>query len=155
MVVLDASRPLDGDDFDLLRDTSALPRLVVVNKSDLHPAWSISKIEMPIEQVSSKTGAGLGSLRKTLRSVLEGPDPAAAPRDPVAVTNMRHAALLERARSALRRARESVEQPGGPVPEEFVLTDLQEAREALEEVTGRRTSEDLLRHIFSRFCIGK
>jgi len=26
---------------------------------------------------------------------------------------------------------------------------------ALEEVTGKRTSEDLLRHIFSRFCIGK
>jgi tRNA U34 5-carboxymethylaminomethyl modifying GTPase MnmE/TrmE len=45
--------------------------------------------------------------------------------------------------------------PGGPVPEEFVLTDLQDARAALEEVTGKRTSEDLLRHIFSRFCIGK
>ena len=45
--------------------------------------------------------------------------------------------------------------PGGPVAEEFVLTDLQDARAALEEVTGKRTSDDLLRHIFSRFCIGK
>jgi tRNA U34 5-carboxymethylaminomethyl modifying GTPase MnmE/TrmE len=41
------------------------------------------------------------------------------------------------------------------VPEEFVLTDLQDARAALEEVTGKRTSEDLLRHIFGRFCVGK
>ena len=41
------------------------------------------------------------------------------------------------------------------MPEEFVLTDLNDARIALEEVTGKRTSEDLLRHIFSRFCIGK
>ena len=41
------------------------------------------------------------------------------------------------------------------MPEEFVLTDLQDARAALEEVTGKRTSDDLLRHIFSRFCIGK
>jgi tRNA modification GTPase len=48
-----------------------------------------------------------------------------------------------------------LEAPGGPVAEEFVLTDLHEARGALEEVTGKRTSEDLLRHIFSRFCIGK
>ena len=36
-----------------------------------------------------------------------------------------------------------------------MLTDLQDARAALEEVTGKRTSEDVLRHIFSRFCIGK
>jgi tRNA U34 5-carboxymethylaminomethyl modifying GTPase MnmE/TrmE len=32
---------------------------------------------------------------------------------------------------------------------------LQEARGAFEEITGRRTSDDLLAHIFERFCIGK
>jgi tRNA modification GTPase len=42
-----------------------------------------------------------------------------------------------------------------PAAEEFVLADLQEARAALEEVTGKRTSDELLNHIFSRFCIGK
>jgi len=41
------------------------------------------------------------------------------------------------------------------LPEEFVLADLQEARAALEEISGRRTSEDVLSHIFARFCIGK
>jgi tRNA modification GTPase len=41
------------------------------------------------------------------------------------------------------------------LPEEFVLADLQDARAALEEITGQRTSEDVLAHIFSRFCIGK
>ena len=39
--------------------------------------------------------------------------------------------------------------------EEFVLADLQDARAALEEISGRRTSDDLIAHIFSRFCIGK
>jgi tRNA modification GTPase len=39
--------------------------------------------------------------------------------------------------------------------EEFLLADLQEARIALEEVTGARTSDDVLSHIFSTFCIGK
>jgi tRNA modification GTPase len=155
MVVLDASRPLDADDFDLLRDTAALPRLVVGNKSDLPAAWSSSAIGMPLELVSSKAGSGLGNLRQQLRSALEGSRSTGVPRDTAAVTNLRHVALLERARAALRHACDSVEQPGGPVPEEFVLTDLQDARAALEEVTGKRTSEDLLRHIFSRFCIGK
>jgi tRNA U34 5-carboxymethylaminomethyl modifying GTPase MnmE/TrmE len=41
------------------------------------------------------------------------------------------------------------------MPEEFVLVDLQEARCALEEITGRRAPDELLAHIFSRFCIGK
>ena len=71
------------------------------------------------------------------------------------MTNVRHAALLERAQGALPCAGDAVEAPGGPIAEEFVLTDLQEARAALEEVTGKRTSEYPPRHIFARFCIGK
>ena len=157
MVVLDASRPLDDDDLELLRETAALPRLVVGNKSDLAAAWS-------------SVGGGRAGRAGVVEDRRRPRRPAAAscarrskdrgarrvPRDTAAVTNVRHAALLERARAgAASRAATSVEQPGGPVPEEFVLTDLQDARAALEEVTGKRTSEDLLRHIFSRFCIGK
>ena len=104
--------------------------------------------------MSSKTGLGLDRLRSAIRTTLEAANPATAP-DTAAVTNVRHGELLERARAAMRRAVEAVEAPGGPVAEEFVLTDLQDARAALEEVTGKRTSDDLLRHIFSRFCIGK
>jgi len=40
-------------------------------------------------------------------------------------------------------------------PEEFILADLQTARARLDEVVGARTSDDVLRHIFERFCIGK
>ena len=39
--------------------------------------------------------------------------------------------------------------------EELVLIDLNDARRALEEIAGRRTADDLLRHVFARFCIGK
>ena len=153
LAVLDSSRPLDEDDFDLLRETDSRRRLVVANKHDLPPAWRRS--DFAVLSVSSKTGEGLDALRSQLRISLDGTSGGAAPRDTAAVTNVRHASLLERAREALARARESVDAPGGPVPEEFVLTDVHEARIALEEVTGKRTSEDLLRHIFSRFCIGK
>jgi tRNA modification GTPase len=112
------------------------------------------RLAEPVALVSTKTGDGLDALRKHLRTALDGTT-GGVPRDTVAVTNVRHAAQLERARASLRHACESIDAPGGPVPEEFVLTDLQDARAALEEVTGKRTSEDLLRHIFARFCIGK
>ena len=43
----------------------------------------------------------------------------------------------------------------GQIPEELLLADLALAREALEEVTGKRNSDELLEAIFSKFCIGK
>ena len=156
LVVLDGSGPLEDDDFDLLKETADVPRLIVANKSDLPARWNRREIavEAPVLAVSARTGDGLDQLRAAIRATLDGADSATA-RDTAAVTNVRHAALLERAQRAIRRAGDAVEAPGEPVAEEFVLTDLQEARAALEEVTGKRTSEDLLRHIFSRFCIGK
>jgi tRNA U34 5-carboxymethylaminomethyl modifying GTPase MnmE/TrmE len=41
------------------------------------------------------------------------------------------------------------------MPEEFVVADVTEARRLLEEVTGARTPDEVLRAIFERFCIGK
>ena len=73
-------------------------------------------------------------------------------RDRPAVTNVRHAVLLEGARTALVRATEAL---ADEVSEEFPLLDLQEAGHLLQEITGRRTSDDLLHHIFAKFCIGK
>jgi tRNA modification GTPase len=154
LVVLDASQELDAADFALLVETERLRRIVVANKRDLPPAWTSARFAPAAADVSSKTGAGLGRLREEIRAALDGGNPDIV-RDTAAVTNVRHAALVDRARTALRGALDSLQAPGGPVAEEFVLTDLHDARVALEEVTGKRTSDDLLRHIFSKFCIGK
>jgi tRNA modification GTPase len=68
---------------------------------------------------------------------------------------LRHIALLERAYDSVSRARAAAGADGARLSEEFVLADLQEARAALEEISGRRTPDDVLAHIFARFCIGK
>ena len=154
LLVLDLSRPLDDMDHSLFEETSALSRIVVANKTDLARAWDPAELPVAVVQVSAVTGAGIDGLRSAIRSVLENGSRTPA-RDTAAITNVRHAALLERAHAALNRAADALNTPDEPVPEEFVLTDLQDARAALEEVTGKRTSEDLLRHIFARFCIGK
>jgi tRNA modification GTPase len=101
-------------------------------------------------RVSAVTGAGLDELR---RAIVEGLDIETL-RDRPHITNVRHAALLEQALVALTRARGAAVEGDG-LPEEFVLADLRGAQQALEEITGRRAPDDLLAHIFSRFCIGK
>jgi tRNA modification GTPase len=72
----------------------------------------------------------------------------------VLLTNERHERLVREAREALVSAR-ALLSPASRTPEEVVLSELQRATEALEEVTGKRTTEDLLHEIFSTFCVGK
>ena len=150
IVMLDRSRPLTNDDRELLGVTAARPRVVVWNKIDLPPSQPLEPLD-PIEAVaiSATTGAGIDRLIAAISAALGTREPL---RDRPQITNVRHAALLARARESLMSAAAALE---SEVSEEFPLLDLQEAGAALQEITGRKTTDDLLRHIFERFCIGK
>jgi tRNA modification GTPase len=160
LVVLDQSRAINDEDRAILESTASRPRLVVLNKTDLsacareRSSASYGETSPVLERfpVSALTGVGLDTLTDRIASMLGA---AREERDRPRVTNIRHITLLERARDALIRARDAVRASHGTLPEEFVLADLQEAAGHLQEVTGKRTTEDLLRHIFERFCIGK
>jgi len=152
LVVLDQSEPLEEDDIMLLQATSDQPRLVVFNKVDLEPVVHgfDGRRESQTVRVSAETGAGLDELRRAIAATLVGGHEL---RDTVAVSNARHIDLLEKARTALIEGQRAAKR--GDTPEEFLLTHLQACRERFDEIVGTRTSEDVLRHIFERFCIGK
>jgi tRNA modification GTPase len=143
LLVQDRSQPRkdSGEDLGLSKV------LCVANKIDRAAMWS----DPDAVPVSALTGAGIAELRRRIVDALDV-DPL---KDRPAITNVRHVALVERAHGALARARAAADGEGRSLSEEFVLADLADARAALEEVTGRRTSDELLAHIFSRFCIGK
>jgi tRNA modification GTPase len=150
LLVLDGSQPLDEDDQRLLAQIGG-PRVVIANKADLPAVWSGSGIA-----VSAVTGLGLDELRAAIIGALSGEPGAAAGteelRDVPRVSNQRHLLQLE---SALTAVTGSLDQLNQGATEELVLAELTDAREALEALTGKRTSDDLLRHIFSTFCVGK
>lgn len=151
LVVLDQSEPLRQDDREVLSSTRTRERIVVRNKIDLPPAWPGDVLGQPSVAVSAATGSGMRELREAISTRLIGCEHL---RDAPAISNTRHIALLERARMHLARASDAAAD-GERTPEEFLLTDLQHARSAFEEITGKRTTDDLLHHIFERFCIGK
>jgi tRNA modification GTPase len=148
LVVLDRSRPMDDDDRRLIASTARSRRVIAGNKSDLAAVWNATDNVVGMVDVSAKTGHGIESLRAELAAAAGG-EPL---RDTPAITNVRHADLLSRARDALIRAATAA---SSQTPEEFVLADLDEARLAIEEVTGARTPDDVLQEIFAKFCIGK
>jgi tRNA modification GTPase len=154
IVVLDRSRPLEDEDHQVLEETESSRRVVTMNKMDQPSRWTSEVLSLGSEEVvvavSAMTGEGLDGLRGALRTVLVGGGDVY--RDTPTVANQRHIGLLERAGASLGDA-EGAARDGAT--EEFVLADLQRARMALEELTGKRTPDDVVNHIFERFCIGK
>jgi tRNA modification GTPase len=157
LIVVDGSAPWSDEDTDMVASIPA-PRLVVVSKTDLPRAWTgvvtgageAARVasEDAID-VSAVTGFGLAALRARIVTALTAREDL---RDPPAITNARHLALVETARDEVAHASAAM---ADGATEELVLADLGRARSALEEITGRRTTDDLLAHIFARFCLGK
>jgi len=158
LVVLDVSAPITEDDERVLEATSRRPRVIVGTKSDLPHAWELAELACgsgsvapEVVAVSATTGGGIDVLIRSInRNIGIGDTP-----EPALVSNIRHVELLGRSAEALARAEMLVADGSGQIPEELLLADLALAREALEEVTGKRNSDELLEAIFSKFCIGK
>ena len=68
------------------------------------------------------------------------------------LTNLRQHQAVEQALGGLASARRAVD---AAIPHEMLLLDLYESLRGLDTLTGATTSEDVLRLIFSSFCIGK
>ncbi|MGH7233091.1 MAG: tRNA uridine-5-carboxymethylaminomethyl(34) synthesis GTPase MnmE [Nitrospiraceae bacterium] len=152
LVVVDGSCKLCQEDHDLLAHRGEKALVVVINKSDLPSRIHASDLggDAPAVRISAKTGSGLEDLRDTIRRAIGRND--FEPGETALVTRARHCASLIKAQSALNRAIESVKKT---LSGEFVAVDLRGAIDALGEITGAISTDDILDRIFSEFCIGK
>ena len=99
--------------------------------------------------LSAKTGAGLDDLR---RKLLEIAGWQAAP-EGVFIARERHLHALRRVDAHLMEAAAHIAQ--GAQVLDLLAEELRLAQNALSEITGEFSADDLLGVIFSRFCIGK
>ena len=144
VLVLDRSQPHPPE----RPGASGGATVIVANKSDLPAAWSADE-ERGAIAASALTGDGLDAVR---RAIVDAAVAVELLEDTPAIANARHTALLERVEARLGEAAEQARSGEG---EEIVLATLQDAFAALDEIVGKRSSEDVLRQIFARFCIGK
>jgi len=152
LLVLDSSREQGPEDSALAGRVKDKRHIALWNKSDLPVRADVSDLERILGggvSVSAKTGQGLDSLVSRIRGeALGGP----VERQPEAHINLRHRDALVRARAAMVRFNDGVE--GGLSPE-LLAVELREALDAVGEIIGATTPDDVLNIIFSRFCIGK
>jgi tRNA modification GTPase len=151
IAVIDGSQPLGPEDRELA-SADGPSRVVAIAKTDLPRAWKTGELGEAAAravEVSALAGIGVDQLRQAIARALVGREEL---RDAPRVSNTRHLALLNDALTALERSEQAITEGA---TEELVLADLGAARRLLEEITGRRTPEDLLQHIFAKFCVGK
>lgn len=151
--VVDRSIPWAPEDTSFL-DSTVNPTIVLLNKSDLANRCSVPDLPTDVLDVV-ETRLDRGGHTEALRSLLE----ATAVRaglidsfDTVLISRTRHREALASARRHLESARRDNLAGEG---EEVIALDLRLALDAVGEVVGTISPDEILGRIFSEFCIGK
>ena len=161
LLVWDSSTPFTREDRRLLLEClNGADTILVENKCDLS-AQPLPDLELPEElaehlhrvPISARTGAGLDQLEAVMARLARDFFPQAqGDAYGQLLTNERQTQAASRALQAVQRAQEAL--AAGVTPD-ALLTDVEEALEALGELTGQSGREDVTDRIFSRFCVGK
>ncbi|MDD5156300.1 MAG: GTP-binding protein, partial [Candidatus Omnitrophica bacterium] len=153
ILVFDGSRRLNRQDRDLIKKLNKKKVLAVINKIDLKQRIEkerISEIFGNIVTVSARKNKNIDLLEEAVfDSVSKGriADPQAG-----FLANLRHIEKLKHLQKFIAQAVNSLD---NSLSAEFVAQGVKDALIYLDEILGRRFSEDLLDKIFNEFCVGK
>jgi tRNA modification GTPase len=155
LFMIDANDPFTKEDRNIYQTLNNMRAMLVVNKIDLVedgfelnvPAtWK----KMPIIKVSALFGSGLNTLKDMIARLTLG-DPVFELKDTI-VPNLRHKNALLKSLELLMSVRDEIRKG---TSFELIAIDVRDALNRLDEISGTAVKEDVLDHIFSRFCIGK
>ncbi len=163
IMVFDQSQAMTEQDLSIIKGYNQKPRVLVLNKQDLPPRISLEQLQeivgqdtIPKEpvtayvQASAVTGEGIEQIKQSLKTLAMGKRHEAG--DSVLVSRFRHKVLLQQAAEALQNALVAIDDTQTA---ECVALELRVAIQALGEIVGIVTNEDILDQIFEEFCIGK
>ena len=154
LYVIDGSRPLDKDDYEIMDLIKERKAIVLINKSDLDQVVDIDEIRKLTNKevivISAKNNTGIETLENTVEELfIKG---KLSFNDEVYITNVRHKAALEESLASVKQVLMSIETG---MPEDFYTIDLMNAYGKLGEIIGEEVGEDLVNTIFQKFCMGK
>lgn len=142
--VIDSSRPLDDDDYEIFDLVENKNVIYVMNKTDLECKASFNK---PHIDISCEKGTGAQELCEEIRKRA-----GVFAADETLINNVRHKCELEKAEKNISDAIFAIE---AGVPEDIVSIDIENACMNLGNISGLNVSQNTVEHIFADFCVGK
>ncbi len=155
ILVLDGSKELDTFDRSILEKLPDKKTIAAINKTDLSHALTEDNIGTvhgfcSIISISALYNRGIDQLKTAIHENIISSDYDLA--NDLLISNIRHKNLLEKTAGSLLMVKKALQEL---MPHELIAVDLQTSLNALGEITGETTTEDILDTIFSKFCIGK
>lgn len=150
--IVDASRALSRVDSGLVKLYKNKPAILVLNKIDLPKKLIVNQLfkNLTTVEISAKTGDGLDRLKDEIEKLAWSGTVGSIGLD-VAV-NERHADAIRRGIGALSAAVAEMKRQASL---EIISQEVRVGLDAVGEIVGKTTTEDILAKIFSSFCIGK
>ena len=155
LFLLDASEPFTDEDLKILESLPAVPVILVVNKTDLPIRLDYKKLlqhcaDSKVVTVSAKERTGFVELEEAVEQLVYSG--LAHVSEAICVDNIRHEESLALAKGHIES---SIEALGAGMPLECMVIDVRLAMEALGQITGETVSDEIVKEIFARFCLGK
>ena len=153
LAVFDASRELDAGDLALLDKLTGRLAIGILNKCDLGEKRAdraaVARHTCALVELSAKTGTGVQELEQAIQETVGtgNLDPAAG-----MVANQRQ---LDCVLKAARSLDEALSALGWGETLDAVSVVIEEALQALMELTGQRASQEIIDQVFESFCVGK
>ncbi len=156
LLMVDGSRPIDIDDLEIFEEVKGKKRVVVMNKKDLPSLISPKEMKDrfqgdPIISISALKNEGIEALKEAIYTLLIHREVRPSP-EYLIIANVRHKRALDQVKESLSNTLKGLEK-GTSL--EFIAFEMRSALEALGEVVGETTPEEVLNRIFEQFCIGK
>jgi tRNA modification GTPase len=156
LLMIDGSRDLNEDDVEIFWEIKEKKKIIIINKKDLPLKISIEEVRNrfhgdPIVSISALKNEGIDDLKKAIYTSLLHRDVRITP-EHLIVANIRHKAALSQVKENLSNG---VMGLGEGTSLEFIAFEIRSALEALAEMVGETTTEEVLNRIFEQFCIGK
>lgn len=152
--VVDSSRPLDENDYQIMKLIEGRKSIILLNKTDLDMVVTADEIEnrtgKEVIAVSAKEQKGIELLENKIKELFFTGEIDFNDED--MITNVRHMSAMREAFNSLELVEQSIEEH---MPEDFYSIDLMNAYEQLGTIIGEALEDDLVNEIFSRFCMGK
>ena len=152
LAVFDNSQNLDEDDYKLLELSAEVPTIAIINKTDLDNKLEINKIESKIDNIiyiSAANGEGREDIISAVEKIAgtENLNPSEG-----ILSNERQRSNVSNALKSVKEAKEAL---GIGLTYDAITVSLEDAISELLEMTGERTSDEVIDRVFHNFCVGK
>lgn len=151
--VIDSSRPLDNNDYEIMDLIMNKKVLVLLNKSDMEQVVTkedvLKHLSCNVISVSAKEETGIDKLESEIKDMFFNGN--ISTNEEIYITNLRHKNLLREALESLKLVKEGID---SNMSEDFLTIDLMNAYEKLGLIIGEEVEDDLADRIFEKFCMG-